>query len=428
VTIVNQQVSSQATLTQTSHTGVLTKQTTFFNGVYPTELTKGGPVWNYRQKIKRGEYAGSNLTVSDRLYKFRSLHARGVLKKTIMLPGEIPAVYTIDGMPILSGPAVSVSSLSNADSKALTKLAKKTNELLTTFQGGVFVGELAQTIRQIRHPAEALRRGFSSYLRDVAKRGRKIKKVRDMQRMVTGTYLEYTFGWQPLVNDLDAGAEILAELITDTRNRDVKTIKVAGSDHQAKEDSDWAAIISNSSPCVVEARGMRTHTSTVKYLACYLLEPSTRKSVMTKIGLNLANFVPTLWELVPWSFVVDYFTNIGDCLTGLANCSAHPSWVMKWNIVEDVYEVKNFRMRTPLDPANTVSQSLKPGYFSSNQRSISRSAYIGSLLPPLRFEIPGESSRKWINLAALGVQLALTRGVTTKPERLRLTLLRKGTF
>jgi len=428
VTIVQQQVSSQATLSNKAHNGVLTKSTTFYNGVYNTELTKGGPVWNYRQKIKRGEYAGSNMNVSDRIYRIKHLHAKAVYKKTVMLPGEVYAEATIDGMPILSGPAVSVSSLSRADSHALTKLAKRTNELLTTFQGGVFIGELAQTIRQIRHPAMALRRGISNYLKDVHKRSKGIKRAVDMHRMVTGTYLEYTFGWQPLVNDLDAGAEILAELITDTRNRDVKTIKVSGSDHQAKEDSDWASIISNSGFCVVEARGKRVHSTTVKYLACFLLEPSTRKSVMTKIGLNLANFVPTLWELVPWSFVVDYFTNIGDCLTGLANCTVNPTWVMRWNIVEDVYEVKNFRLRTPLDAPNLISQSLVPGSFYVDQRSISRNIYLGSLIPSFRFEIPGETSRKWINLAALGVQLALTQHATTQPERLRLTLLRKGTF
>jgi len=428
VTIINQQVNSQATLTTIGHTGLITKSTAFYNGVYSTELTKGGPIRAYKQKIRRGEYAGSQLNTVNRAYTFRPLHARGVLKKTIMPPGEVPAVYMIDGMPILTGPAVASSSLSRADSLALTKLAKRSNELLTTFQGGVFVGELAQTIRQIRHPAMALRRGISNYLKDVSKYGRKLRRARDMHRMVTGTYLEYTFGWQPLVSDLDAGAEVLADLITDVRNRDVKTVAVKGSDHQAKEDSDWYLVISNSSPCVVEGRGKRTHTTSVRYLASYLLEPSTRKSVMTKIGLNLANFIPTLWELVPWSFVVDYFTNIGDCLTGLANCTARPSWVMRWNIVEDEYEVNNFRMRTPLDPANTVSQSLKPGYFKSRAYSVSRNIYLGSLIPQLRFEIPGETSKKWINLAALGVQLALARGVTTKPERLRLTLLRKGTF
>jgi len=43
-------------------------------------------------------------------------------------------------------------------------------------------------------------------------------------------------------------------------------------------------------------------------------------------GFQPSEFLPTAWELLPWSFLADYFSNIGDCLTA-------------WSTVTDKVEV-----------------------------------------------------------------------------------------
>lgn len=47
----------------------------------------------------------------------------------------------------------------------------------------------------------------------------------------------------------------------------------------------------------------------------------------TRMGLTIQEFVPTVWELIPYSFVVDYFTNIGDVVNYAY--SANLNWVYK---------------------------------------------------------------------------------------------------
>lgn len=389
-------------------------------------IVKGGPIKNYKRLISLGLFAGTTLNASARFRRTVDVFVAGYHGAEPGFPALNYALSEARGMPdFLPGNALSDPSLSNADTAALTRLAQRISDTQTTFQGGVFVGEIREAIHLVRHPLSSIQQALVGHLKLVAKRAKRIRHVRVMKKMVSQSWLELQFGIKPLLADIDDGAKALAEFVNDDRRREFKTLNAFGSDETANNQSN--VLCTSASGYALAYANVRRHkTTTVKYLVCLGVTPSVRSCAFGKFGISFSNFVPTLWELIPFSFVADYFTNIGDVIQGLANITVNPRWVMRWVITEDKEEATNFNLGSSVNPH--ITQVCSGGYSSVVTRSVSRAPFVGSLVPDFRFEVPGMSSLKWANLAALSAQLALTRRVVQTPAKNKLFLLRKGTF
>lgn len=81
---------------------------------------------------------------------------------------------------------------------------------------------------------------------------------------------------------------------------------------------------------------------------------NTQAEVMDRFGLNLKQFIPTAWELLPWSFLADYFSNIGNVLAYDNSIYQKLNWLCKGTM----YEEETLRRHDP-DFAN--ARLLKPG-------------------------------------------------------------------
>jgi hypothetical protein len=123
---------------------------------------------------------------------------------------------------------------------------------------------------------------------------------------------------------------------------------------------------------------------------------------MASFGVDIHSFVPTVWELIPYTFVLDYFANIGNILQSYSYPRSFVTWVTKWQIENKSFTVKPFDI--PLTSSQLAAGwydrqwTSSPGY--RKERTISRHPYSGSLHPGFGFKIPG-MSMKWLNLAAL---------------------------
>lgn len=115
---------------------------------------------------------------------------------------------------------------------------------------------------------------------------------RSAAKDVSATWLEYHFGWEPLVKDIYASIEVL--------QNPYKPVRVVG-----------------------RSRGKRTYSNGVTWRGWRLDIPSTfgwRISADLSVSnpnlyranqLGLVNPAAIAWELVPFSFVVDWFLPIG---------------------------------------------------------------------------------------------------------------------
>jgi hypothetical protein len=123
-------------------------------------------------------------------------------------------------------------------------------------------------------------------------------------------------------------------------------------------------------------------------------------------GLSPEEFVPTVWELLPWSFLVDYFTNIGDILEAGATDTSTVAWIEQATIRSRILEANMDEnvdfMRSLLGPELLFLDSSY-GELTYRVRSVSRVAAPVLNVPSFALEVPG-SEMKELNMLALFTQ------------------------
>lgn len=243
------------------------------------------------------------------------------------------------------------------------KLRAAINE--TKAEAGVSMGELNKTATHVAHSAQrivnalaSLRTGrygdFANALGltvhkdrlERFKKGWKRAYAFDLNRKVpTGrfyrarnesrltdfcadTWLEYQYGWKPLYKEIYGLAEATASTLIE-RQRVLRTVtatvKYSRHESLAKAAADTAAFIKSSS--------YKKYQIGVRYRI-----PNGVISPAVAFGLN--NPAAIAWELVPFSFVVDWFLPIGDLINSLTDFSGlefHDGWISgyhrhDWNI------------------------------------------------------------------------------------------------
>lgn len=321
----------------------------------------------------------------------------------------LDATYTRRGRGSLYSPAFFGSAdFTIADSLAKQHFLQRVRATRNQFQGGVFLGELREAIHMIRHPAQSLLRGIDSYLHAASRRVRKsIAKVpvRNRLRMATGilgdTWLEYSFGWSPFIKDIADAQKALARRAENFVGRPVHGIGKASSRSSTKGNftggfTYYDTLEDNLEETIVIYRG---------YVAATLDKAQKTASLL---GFTPEQFLPTVWELVPWSFLSDYFINIDDIIESASTSLIGLNWVAK-TTVRKLDAKKHFSWNakqwaflfSSLDFYATVQSMHTPPFTQSFQRKeVSRAPYTGSLVPSLRFTTR-LGDKQFGNIAAL---------------------------
>jgi len=251
-------------------------------------------------------------------------------------------VYRIGNLPDPGSPVASQATMSKVHAKFIQRIYSARQRC----QSGTILGELQETIHMIRNPALAFRQGLSSYLSSVQKianaplRVGKLsrRKTRAMleseakksrMRAVKDSWLEYVFGWRPLISDAKAAAEALAENVELIRSDYEKHSVKLFEDLSPTVSADEAFGTALTSPFTYTVKTYERQKG-VSYLvrgqiATGVTEPMTFRRNL--FGFNLENFAPTVWELIPWSFAIDYFSNVSDVINSLSYPSASVKWL-----------------------------------------------------------------------------------------------------
>lgn len=299
--------------------------------------------------------------------------------------------------------------------QALTKFNNRTREVNQSFNGGVFLGELGQTLRGIARPARALDDGIRSYRRAaVSLRNNRLRSVEHLNSMsasqrrqavgsvnkaIAGLWLEGQFHWRPLLNDIDDGVKTLAEL-SSSRER----WKIVSSTARTNESTVTTSPVEG----YANYATYQTTVATVKEASVRMkgaigIEPKrSGLPTLRNLGLDLSNFVPTLWELVPYSFVADYFTNIGDVISGFSSGGLNVRWCC-YTVRQNCKATRTMQSAGKPDDDffwRWVISEFRGPVEVSEWTKVSRESYRGSYRPSFTWEIPGMST-KWINLGAL---------------------------
>lgn len=295
-------------------------------------------------------------------------------------------------------------SLTLADNIAKAKYLSNIQSNRTAFQGGVFFGEIAETLHLIKSPLSALQHGLGSYLNTLKKRRSGFQRLPMNNRlsraskMIADTWLEYSFGWRPLLMDIDGAMQALARISTNERFAGAPCIG-HGSDKFVK-----------SHQISVASAGSHKHTALqtdtfevfVKYYGWLGHDFASTSSWNTQLGFTFEQFVPTVWELIPYSFLVDYFTNIGDIIYGITTNTTGLNWTGRTQVEKCttvVYPLVAGLLSPPSDLICVVNV-VGDAKLTYAYKKVSRAAYNSSLVPTLDFHVPGRWNR-YVNIAAL---------------------------
>jgi hypothetical protein len=130
-------------------------------------------------------------------------------------------------------------------------------------------------------------------------------------------------------------------------------------------------------------------------------------------GVSLTNFAPTAWELIPYSFLVDYFSNIGNVIDTASLGTVYLSWGVRTERQFFEYTSSAFDLYYPLNTDSHerfIHKSVNASGGRSYQQNFFRSP-VGSVevgILDLTFKIPGiDESRKWLNIGALAAKRRL---------------------
>lgn len=254
--------------------------------------------------------------------------------------------------------SVSAVSFNKAYRQCMAQLKPAQAEL------GAAAGEWHQSFGMITKRAGQLVKAYTAIRRGRFADAAKVLGLKGSPKGVSrkkqfaDNLLEYRFGWGPLIGDISAAVETLAS--------GLPAFRVSGS------GSVRGSKATDSGP-----GGDTRSTSDSSYISSHKIRfwvrgynPNT--AVANQLGIvNLASVV---WELVPYSFVVDYFTNVGQFLAGFTD-----------QIGFDLADV-NWTWRTMTTSTNTVSWDLKtdhPGHAEWTAYKFELERAVGPLPGPI---------------------------------------------
>jgi len=257
--------------------------------------------------------------------------------------------------------APDISVPSSVENKARSKFVSAMRDTRQAMDGTTFLAEIHKTLHQMRHPLSSLRSGISDYLTLANKRGlaalttgtlrrgnglasrsnrrqsgsRNTVRRRALMDALTGTYLEWKFGVQPTLLDLqDANRALLRQsghLLTRTEIHGRAEWNQQIPDSAVYEDSNWVLSgllvpLGPTSNGRITARRKVEIKGKVSFTAC-VGYPEHEPSLSREFGFTPENFIPSLWELFPWSWALDYALNVDDYLSAYTASYADILWV-----------------------------------------------------------------------------------------------------
>lgn len=297
------------------------------------------------------------------------------------------------------------SVINQARTKSQVQFAKNFNKQTQRWNSGQFAGELMQTARALASPARSLRKGvaelYSKMKRTYRPRSFNGRTARVSARAVSDTWLEWQFGVKPLVNDADAAATAFRALAS---GRCFDMIRITGhGEAEARVPlysgmKLWASAV-GPTPIVRQDTQCYDTVEVITRGGWRNSNPSGEMPVPQSFGLGIKDIIPTAWELVPWSFFVDYFTNIGDVLG---------AWSMRF--VDFTWLNQTTRSCRTVQLSDIIVPSGQPypwigygGHAVLKRYDVVRNSIDNKFDSHLEISIPGfgDSPGKWLNIAAL---------------------------
>jgi hypothetical protein len=225
-------------------------------------------------------------------------------------------------------PADSSGLLTDLKTEAATALLAKINA--SAVQGIVIGGELKSTLNLLKSP-------LGGISRLIHKGSRRRLRSSEIYNAASNSWLSARYGWRPILYDIE---DIMSAVNERHRRRTTVRANRSGSNTFSVETTETQMAHSN---CTVVRDGTRNYD--VRTGAIVEVSPDFAYSA----GVRLRDIPRSVWDLLPYSFVADWFFNIGDYIDAIIP-SSNSKVVASW---------------TTTDQKIALTQTITPGQYSN---------------------------------------------------------------
>jgi len=192
---------------------------------------------------------------------------------------------------------------------------------------GEILSDIGKTVGMLRRPFS----NATKLLTKMVKRRKVLLKTLEVPRANSQTWLEYRYGWKPILSDADT-AFTLAHQCLRTMSR--RFLVARGQENaqfsttRSFSDHPSAAPIS-----AFTCTGSYTVSHEVRACAGVIYSVQNRtpvQAVEAILGTRAQDVPRTAWEMIPFSFVADWFGNVGNWLQAITpnpDVTLQGSWV-----------------------------------------------------------------------------------------------------
>lgn len=334
--------------------------------------------------------------------------------------GSLLAPFTVSHQRVLTDSyplPVSVSDLGRRN--CFHSFVDKIGKAQQSLQSLVSVGESRETFNMLRHPLRSLVDVTTKYVRSAGTSYRDVRRrpsPKDLAGALNSAYLEWTFGVAPLLSDIKSATKAYYNARDEYTVVKRVSARVTEDSSSTSDDGEVAYFAGFSGRKITDTM----NTAKLQYVT-YLTSSSPmspgESPFLRDLGLTASSFVPSVYELIPWSFVLDYFVDIGGYLNREVAISRN------WQVTACVSESSVSIRQVSISPGSVgVDPVTNSGYFqqsynnspslfrtSSGSRSIELLGNIANspvTSNAVHSQLPGW--KQSLNLASLGAAFALT--------------------
>lgn len=297
---------------------------------------------NFSRRFAIGEPIFGNLYLlnSERRTDYavcKTSYVYGGKDCTYQATGDLAGYWENSGSHLAKLLAVSAEDVNRMTEVALINAYAKVNQYRVNSLE--ILATMDQTVSMLRRPfrgALELTRKMLTY-----RQKRLGKTANSVTKATADAWLEYRYGWKPLLIDADNICEMAAKGLSKKERR----VARATQNLSFNTTSNFTQALG---PTWLKASGSCTQNNSVQVSAGVFFDVVNQKTsdqVLASFGLRPRDIPSVGWELLPFSFVVDWFTNVGPFLQAVVPAPGIHilgNWVTVKNVMSKQTTVRDF--------------------------------------------------------------------------------------
>lgn len=381
--------------------GTAKPSTTRFVANYNGQRVKSSKYPDWKQRIARGENCTNNYSRSGYIFKHAGSNISWTSSKQCGLQDKALTGYRM-GTANNSPPSSLTlpTDYGTALAKATGQFAAEVLAAQQHLSGMVFAAELGKALKMIRSPARGIENLLHSYLNNCASLKRKYRRKVSkgiLEADIYDLWLQQAFGWAPLIGDTMKGAEAISRLL----HGDRPTRQVRGYASEKTHQITGTSVYSVAGGLMRGTSEFRDKTE----VSCSIRGAVRAKGVgptwrgLELFGFQADQFIPSLWELCPMSWVTDYFSNVGDILSATYTDFSGLYWDSVTRKVEATRQYVETAPRVIPTAGRNFTGSGAGGSWTLTRKTFNRTR-LENRVPELVFSFPGNPNQV-VNLSAV---------------------------